>query len=436
MDEANDRPFGFWMTTALVVGSMIGAGIFVLPAQFGMLGATGVVAWIVAIAGLIVVAHALIALLLARPQSTGLIEVCGDVLGPVVGLLLGWSYCVGIWAANAIIAIVGARYLAMFVPWIDATPLHTAIAASVTVWLLTLLNLRGVRAAGRFQLVVTALKLLPLLAVVMILAGLMLAGGGRFTGTPHAPFDAALLTPALAPAFLALIGFEGATVVAVRVRDPARTIPRATIAGLILTGLLFLIVCSGIVYAMPEQVVANASAPIAMFVETFWGHRAGLAIAAFAAISAIGCLNGWILIQGEVPLGMARAGLLPGWFAAVSTRDVALRLQVLSSLVTTMLIMSNSTRSASGLLDFMLRLTASTSIWFYIGGCVAALVLKIARGPAAIGLLFSCWTMWSAGLEADALGLGLTLTALPLYWLRPKAGQAGLATVETPALGL
>jgi APA family basic amino acid/polyamine antiporter len=435
MDDASARPFGFWMTTALVVGSMIGAGIFVLPAQFGLLGATGIVAWIVAVAGSLFIAHALVALLLTRPQSTGLVDVCGEVLGPVVGVLLGWSYCVGIWAANAVIAIVGVRYLTAFVPWIDATPFHTALSACATVWLLTLLNLLGVKEAGRFQVVATAIKLLPLIAVVAILAGLMLAGGGQFAATPHAAFDAALLTPALAPAFLALCGFEGATVVAERVRDPARIIPLATIAGLVLTGLLFLIVCSGIVYAMPEQAVANASAPIAMFVEMFWGHWAALAIAAFAAVSAIGCLNGWILLQGEVPLGMARAGLLPRWFAAVSARDVPFRLQFLSSLATTILIMSNATQSARGLLDFMLRLTASTAMWFYIGGCVAALVVRIAPRSAAIGLLFSCWTMWSAGLEAGALGLGLTLTALPLYWLRPKLAPPDSAAVEMPALG-
>ena len=116
MDDTSERPFGFWMTTALVVGGMIGAGIFVLPAQFGMLGATGVVAWIIAIAGSIFVAYALIMLLQARPRATGLVELCGEVLGPVVGLLLGWSYCVAIWAANAIIAIVGVRYLTAFSP--------------------------------------------------------------------------------------------------------------------------------------------------------------------------------------------------------------------------------------------------------------------------------------------------------------------------------
>ncbi|WP_430985732.1 amino acid permease, partial [Escherichia coli] len=92
-----------------------------------------------------------------------------------------------------------------------------------------------------------------------------------------------------------------------------RNVVRATLFGLGLTGLLYIAVCSGIIFALPTAEVANAQAPFALFVERFWGHRAGLATAAFAAIAAIGALNGWTLLQGEVPLGMARAGLLPRW---------------------------------------------------------------------------------------------------------------------------
>ena len=433
MDDTLKRPFGFWMTTALVVGSMVGAGIFVLPAQFATLGATGAAAWVCAIAGSLFIAWTLIQLLLSRPGSTGIVAVCGEILGPVAGILLGWSYWTGIWSSNAIVAIVGVRYLALFAPWLNDTSLHSALSACGLIWLLTALNLGGARAAGRFQVVTTGLKLLPLVAVVVILIGLVLAEGKQFAATPHAPFDAGLLTPALAPAFLALVGFECAMLVADRVRSPARTIPLATMAGLTLTGLLYLVVCSGIVFALPDAVTAAAPTPVALFVETFWGRGAALAVAAFAAISAIGCLNGWILMQGEVPLGMARAGLLPRWFGRVSPSGVPVRLLVLSSLLATVLVLSTMTRSAANLLDFMLRLTAATSLWLYIGGCVAALMLKISRVFAVLGLVFSAWTMWGVGLEAGAWSLALMLTALPLYWLRPKTAVGAPDAISIPA---
>ncbi|MEO5865548.1 MAG: amino acid permease, partial [Sphingomonas sp.] len=274
MDHKGARPFGFWMATALVVGGMIGSGIFVLPAQLASFGATGAAAWFVAVGGALLLGWVLARLTAAHPGATGMVAICGAALGPLPGLLVGWSYWVGVWSANAIIAITAVRYLSVFVPGLAATPLHSAVAATALVWLLTLLNLNGARAAGRFQVVTTALKLLPLLAVVAILAGLALAGGKQFGATPHAAFSSTALTPALTLAFYALVGFESASVAAERVRDPARTIVRATMAGLVLTGVLYLIVCSGIVYALPEGVAEHATAPVSLFVQTFWGRGA------------------------------------------------------------------------------------------------------------------------------------------------------------------
>jgi APA family basic amino acid/polyamine antiporter len=431
MSDGSARPFGFWMATALVIGGMIGSGIFVLPAQLAPFGATGAAAWFVGVGGALIIAWVLTRLAAAKPEATGVVAICASALGPLPGVLVGWSYWVSVWSANAIISITAIRYLSVFVPPLADTSLHLALSATVAIWLLTMLSLNGARAAGRFQVVTTALKLLPLLAVVAILAGLLLAGGGQFRAYPHAAFHAASLTSALTLAFYAIVGFESASVAAERVRDPARNVVRATMFGLILTGLLYLIVCSGIVYALPEAVAQNAAAPVALFVQTFWGRGAGLAVAAFAAIAAIGCLNGWVLMQGEVPLGMARAGLLPRWFGRTSARDVPVGALLLASLLASVLVMSNATRGAAGLLDFMLRLTAATSLFLYIGACVSALALGVARVAAAIGLAFALWALWGSGLEAGGLGLVLMLTAIPLYLLRPKP----TAAKAEPALG-
>lgn len=416
--STQQRPFGFWTATALVVGGMIGSGIFVLPAQLAPLGWTGLAAWVVAIGGALVLGWVLTRLTAAMPQATGMVAICGQALGPLPGVLIGWSYWVGVWSANAIIAITAIRYLSVFVPALAATPLALAASATGAIWLLTLLNLGGARVAGGFQLVTTALKLLPLLAVVVILAGFALAGGGQFATYPHAPFEGSALTPGLTLAFFALVGFESASIAAERVRDPARNIVRATMAGLVLTGTLYLLVCSGIVFSMPEGVIANATAPISLFVETFWGRAAGLAIAAFAVVATIGCLNGWVLVQGELPLGMARAGLLPRWVGRTNARDVPVAALIAASLLASLLVLSNASRGTAGLLDFMLRLTTAATLWLYIGACLSALKLGIARGAAVLGAAFGVWTMWGTGIQPAALSLVLMLTAVPLYFLR------------------
>jgi APA family basic amino acid/polyamine antiporter len=418
IDVPSQRPFGFWTATALVVGGMIGSGIFVLPAQLAPYGWTSVAAWVAGVGGALVIAWVLARLTAAMPGATGVVAMCGAALGPLPGVLIGWSYWVGVWSANAVIALTAIRYLAQFVPALAATTSSLTASATVLIWVLTLLNLGGARLAGVFQVGTTLLKLLPLGAVVLILAGLALGAGKGFHVEARPPFAWAQLTPALTLAFFAIVGFEAASVAAERVRDPTRNVVRATMFGLALTGALYIVVCTGIILALPGATLATAQAPFALFVETFWGHWAGLATAAFAAVAAIGALNGWTLVQGEVPLGMARAGLLPRWIGRTSARDVPVAMLLVSSALASVLVLSNATRSLGGLLDFMLRLTAATTIWLYLGACVAALVKRVAPVAASVGLVFAMWAMWGAGLEAVGLSLALMLTALPVFWLR------------------
>ncbi|MES2290047.1 MAG: amino acid permease [Pseudomonadota bacterium] len=417
------RPFGVWTAAALVVGGMIGSGIFVMPAQLAPYGWTGLAAWCVAIPGALLLAYVLSKLAAAKPQATGAVAIVGDALGPMPGLLVGWSYWVGICSANAIIALTAIRYAAAFVPALTATPLATALGATTLIWALTALNLGGAKGAGRFQVLTTALKLLPLVAVVIILAGLAVMEPTRFTAGGHKGFVAADLTTALTLAFFPLVGFECACLAAERVRDPARNVLRATLYGTALTGILYLIISNGVVFALPESTVVHSDAPIAYFVESFWGRFAGLSVAAFASIAAIGCLNGWVLLQGELPLGMARSGLMPAFLAKTSDRDVPTAAILISSAFASFLVLSGAIPGLTGVLTFMLQLTTAATVWLYLGACVAALVLGVVRPAAVIGLAFSAWVLWGSGMEALGLSIALMLTAIPLYWLRPKLAE-------------
>ena len=196
---------------------------------------------------------------------------------------------------------------------------------------------------------------------------------------------------------------------------------RATLYGCALAGLLYIIICNGIVFALPTATVAAFDAPIALFVGTFWGTGASLTVAAFACIAAIGCLNGWTFMQGEIPLGMARAGLIPAAFGRTSSRDVPTRAMLISSVCATLLVMSGAIPGMTGVLTFMLQLTTAATVWLYVGACAAALATGIARPAAVIGLVLCAWLLWGSGLEVLGLSVLLMLTAVPLYWLRPRA---------------
>jgi len=423
-----ERPFGIWTASALVVGGMIGTGIFMLPTSLASFGWTGALAWMVSVAGVLSIAYTLGRLSATMPEARGTIEVTSAVLGELAGVLIGWGYWVSCWTSCAMLAIGATSYLSVFVPTLSATPLNGALTSVALLWLITLLNLGGARVAGRFQVATTLLKLVPLIVVVVIVALLFGSGERHLPALPEGSAILTGLTSAVSLTFFAFVGFEAAGVTSERVKDPARTIMRATMIGTIVTGLLYVIVCSGIVFTLPSAAVAASGAPFALFVETYWGHGPALLVALFAAISAIGGLNCWVLIQGEVPLGMARAGLLPRWFARVSARDVPVGVLILSTVLASALILSNASRSLGGLFVFIALLTTCTSMWFYLAVCVAALVRGVSKPTAIIGVPFIGWAMWGAGVEAGVLSLALTLAAVPLYLLRPRRRRNALVT--------
>jgi APA family basic amino acid/polyamine antiporter len=420
---ADKRPFGFWTATALVVGGMIGSGIFMMPAALAPFGWTGTLAWVVCIAGALCVAYVFGRLAQEMPEATGAVAITGAIFGELPGVMIGWSYWLSVWCANAAISIAGASYLSALFPALNATPLMGSLTSVALLWTLTLFNLAGAKRAGQLQVATTILKLLPLIAVVLIAVAIGAKGEAQLPAFPAAPALLGGLATAVTLTLFPLVGFEAAGIAAERVKDPGRTILRATMAGTIVTGLLYILVCSAIVLLMPAEQVAASSAPFALFVGQFWGPAASTAVALFAAIAAIGALNGWVLIQGEVPLGMARAGLLPRWFCKVSSRDVPVRVLLISSGLASVLILTTSSPTLGGVFQFAATLTTCTSLWLYLAVSAAAIRRGVAVPVAVVGVAFSLFAFWGAGWQAAGLSLVLMLTAVPLYFLRPKLAE-------------
>lgn len=419
-DSSATRPFGTWTATALIVGGMIGSGIFLLPTALAPYGWTGVLAWIISISGALAIAYAIARMTRAMPQETGAIAITGAVLGVVPGVLVGWAYWVSTWAAVAAIAIAATSYLSALIPALNATPMTGALVAVGLIWAMTLINLAGAAMAGRFQIVTTVLKLLPLIAVGLITVALMVVGTTPLPPLPSASTAMIGLGAAITLTLFPLLGFETAGVIAERVRDPGRTVMRATMIGTALTGVIYILVSSGIALTLPTEALLASPAPFALFVETHLGAASGTAVAGLAALAAVGALNCWVLMQGETPLGMARAGLLPRWFARVSRRDVPVPALIISSILASLLVLANASKSLAGVFEFAALLTTCSSLWLYLAITTAAILRRQAVVISSLGLAFSLLAMWGAGWEASGLSLLLMLTGLPLYWLRGR----------------
>jgi APA family basic amino acid/polyamine antiporter len=205
--------------------------------------------------------------------------------------------------------------------------------------------------------------------------------------------------------------------------------------GTAVTGLLYLVICSGIALLLPEAVAARSDAPFATFVARFWSPGPAYLIGLFAAISAIGALNGWTLLQGEVPLAMARAGQLPTWLAKTDRDGTPVRALILSSIIASLLLLTNSMRGMGDLFTTMALLSTSASLWLYLACAITALRFRLIIPVAAIGTLYSLWTLWGAGPWVSGLSLLLMLAGFPLYWwtrrrppsFSPRQDDAGAA---------
>ena len=182
-----------------------------------------------------------------------------------------------------------------------------------------------------------------------------------------------------------MLGVECASIAARRVRDPGRNVPRATLIGTFIVGLIYLLVSTPVAMLLPQDEVARSNGPIALFVSHYWSPSLGLMVGLFAAVSAIGALNGFVLLQGELPLVMARGGGFPAWFARTSRAGIPVRAQILSSLFATALIAANYSRSLAGLFTFMILLATSATLVLYLTCALAALRLQQTRALRLFG---------------------------------------------------
>jgi basic amino acid/polyamine antiporter, APA family len=267
------------------------------------------------------------------------------------------------------------------------------------------------------------LKVMPLVAA-MVIALIVLGQGDQpaaFAPTPVTPNGVAA---AAALTLWAMLGFECAAVPAERVKDPARTIPRATLIGTLAVGLIYLAASSAVFLLLPADVAARSPAPFADLVGSFWGPTAATLVVFFAAISCLGALNGWVLLQGEVPLTLARRGVFPRWFAKVNSRGMPVRAQILGSTLSILLVATNYTKGLTELFAFMALLATVATLVLYLFASLAALRLMatgrlklgLMLGVTLIGLAYAVWTFYGAGTEATLWGLLLLMTAIPVWF--------------------
>ncbi len=409
----SSRTLGLAACVALVMGNMIGSGVFLLPASLAPFGWDAVAGWVFTIAGSLVLAFVIARLTVAMPDVSAS-QMVARAYGPLAGFAIGWIYWISIIITNVTIAVAATANLSSIVPML-ARPGVGALCSVAFLWMMTGINLIGARAAGLTQIGTTIIKLIPIIVVLVLLVLIVGNGEAEVAPFPAQGLTGAGITASAALTLWALLGFESASVAADKVRDPARTIPRATLIGTAATGFIYLFVCSGIALTLPAAETQTGS-PFGAFVRHYWSAGPAGFVAIFVVVSCLGALNGWTLLQGEVPLAMARGGELPRWLAGTDARGTPRRGLILSTMLASLLLVANSLEGLVALFTAMALLATSATLWLYVGFALASLRFRLAAPAAIIGLGYALWTLWGAGLVASGSSLLLMAAGLPFYW--------------------
>ena len=315
----SSRGLGLSGASALVVGSIVGVGIFNLPSSLAAYGPITLVSMGLTTIGALALARLFASLSRRRPADGGPYAYARVAFGNRLGFLNAWSYWITAWAGNAAIAVGWVLYVEVFINK-GQTKIWSIVLVLVGLWVPALINLSGVRNTGLFQVVTTILKFAGLAFVAVVgLFYIKSANFHPFNISGHSGVSAVGSGAALA--LFSYLGLETASVAAAKVRDPDRNVPRATILGTLATAVVYVLALVAVFGIVPAATLGKSTAPFSTAVNVMFGGTAGgKVMAVVVIISGIGALNGWTLITAEMPRAAAQDGVFPHQFARLNGR--------------------------------------------------------------------------------------------------------------------
>ena len=424
----NNKKLGLWMLTALVAGNMIGSGVFLLPANLAQIGSISILAWISTAVGAFFLALVFAKMSLMVPKTGGPYAYAKAGFGRFIGFQTAYNYWIAVWVGNAAIAIATIGYLAVFWPVLN-TPEMTCLFAIIIVWILTLINIVGVRSAGVVQLITTILKMVPIVLVIIFgwwyfhPAYLSHSFNISHSSNMTAFSSAAALT------LWAFIGLESATVPAGSVDNPSRNIPLATLLGTLIAAVVYIASCTAIMGMIPAHILAKSVFPFAAAANIIFGAWGKWLVAAGAVIACFGALNGWTLLQGQVPMAAADDNLFPKIFSKRNKAGTPVMSIVITSVLVTILLLLTVSPSLVHQFKIIILMAVLATVVPYLFTTVASIIVlkkqknmkKLASMViAVIACIYAFWITFSSGEKTIFYGLGMIFLSIPLYALVPQ----------------
>jgi APA family basic amino acid/polyamine antiporter len=429
----NKGKVGLTTATSLVVGNMIASGVFMLPAALAPHGGISLIGWFISGIGAMSLALVYAWLSKIRPEASGgPYAYTRDGLGDFAAFLVAWGYWISVLATNAAIAVAFVSYLGAFIPAL-ASNVSLAMATGLgAIWLLTWVNSLGIREAGVVQVVTTVLKIVPLLLISI--GGLFYLNAGHFLPfNPSGVSAMSAITTTTTLTFFAFLGLECATIPSENIKDSGPTVAKATILGTLVSTMIYVMGTVAVMGIIPPDQLMSSQAPFSDAAASIWGEPARYLVATGAVISTFGALNGWIVMQGHVPLAAARDRLMPGIFGKLNRRGTPTAGLIISSVLVSVLMFMNFSQRLADTYKYMILLATLTVLVPYLFS-VASYVILIAKGQkltkemwvrlsvALVACLFSIWAIIGSGEVTVFWGFVLLMAGIPFYtWMKVKS---------------
>jgi arginine:agmatine antiporter len=424
--------------TMLVAGNMIGTGIFLLPVNLAQVGSISIYGWLIATAGAAALGLVFARLGQINPQQGGPYAYARDFLGPFAGFQTNYIYWFGNWVGNIAIAVAAVGYLAELVPHIDGPPASTIVTALV-IWLLTWVNIRGPRLVGLLEAWTMTLALIPIVAIALI---------GWWWFKPEIFFaswnvsgesDWGAISRAASMVLWAYMGIESAAVSAGVIENPSRNIPLATISGLVLAAVVYILSSTVIMGIMPAEELKNSHAPFAEVARIALGPVAAIVISVCAVLKSIGSLGGWMLLVGQSAKAAADDGMFPKVFGTLNRHGVPRTGLIIVSGLMTLVLFATMSPTIAEQFNRAVDLAVILIIVPYIYSAIALInLLAIHRGAstltaqhvyrvmALLAVVYCLWAVLGGDQHTVVNAFIALLLSVPLYLFVTRRTQPAI----------
>lgn len=423
------KEIGLFTATALVVGNMMGSGIFMLPASLASVSGPGatILAWILTGLGSLILALTFANLGSKIPKTGGTYEYSRLAYGNFMGFMTAWLYWNGSWIGNATIFIVVATYLGEVIAALTNSAVIGFLFCSAILWISTFINIRGTKLAGIITSVITVFKVL--LFIFFIIIGIMNFDVANLT--PMFPIEKGITTIPMAAALTlwAFMGLETASVAGGEIKNPEKNVKRSTIMGMLISTVLYILISIVAMGAMNQRELASSTAPISDIIVKVLNLKSLDILNIAIAISILGTGMGWLLSTARVAYAAGEDGIFPKTFAKLHPKyNTPYTALIIGSICINIIFLMNFTKGLAGAYNFIVVLATLSYLPIYAISTIAEIILMVKEDKklsfkkhigliirCLIGFVFSVWAIYASGAEIVMYGFILILLGVPVY---------------------